>query len=465
MKTSAEQLENSQVKVSVTIPKDKVNTFIDRTYKDLSRRYRIQGFRPGKAPRPVMDSKFGREAILGDATNMALNEYEPKVLNAENIAHIGEPEYKVEGVLESGKDFSYEIIFDVKPSFELSSYEPVDIELPFKEASEAEIQQQIDRFLGYYTKFEDSKSKRMIKKGDFVSLDLKGEGKSAFLNCEDRLYELGSGAMPESFDKEIAGMKPGESKQVSFVPTEGEEALELEVKINKLKDRIEPELNDEFAEQNFGFKTAAEMRDAIKLDIEAQKAESMDAIKEQNAIQALGKRLEAEIPENYKKVVFNDLVNQFMSNLQAQGQTIDSYIASQGMTAEQLIADLNLQAEDVARESLAIDALAKHLGLEVSDKDVDDAIAASGVEDPKATKADFEKQGKLPSIKDYVLRTKAIEWLVENAKVTEVDIVGRKAEEKKTKKAPAKKAADKKEPAKKSSTSKSNKSSSDKGDK
>lgn len=440
-----EQLENSQVKVAVTIPKEAVKDYIDRTYKDLSKRYRIPGFRPGKAPRPVLDSTLGKESILAEATNVALNEYEPKVVNAENISYLGEPEYKLESSLEAGKDFSYEIIFDVKPSFELSSYEPVDIELPFKEASDVEIDQQIDRFVSYYVKFEDSKSKRMIKKGDFVSLTLKGEGDSAFLNCEDRLYELGSGSMPASFDKAIAGMKPGETQEVSFAPEKDADELKLTVTINVLKEKVAPELNDEFAEKNFGFKNMAEMRDAIKVDIEAQKEQIMPEIKEQNAIQALGKRLEAEIPENYKKVVFNDLATQFMNDLQRSGQTIDSYIAQNGLSSEQFLADLAQQAEDVARESLAIDALAQYLGVEVSDEDVDQAIKETGTKDFAATKKEFEDTGRMPSIRDFVRRTKAIEWLVENAKVTEVDIVARKLEEEKkaSKKSCAKKTSKK----------------------
>lgn len=445
MKTSVEQLENNQIKVAVTIPKEAVKDYIDRTYKDLSKRYRIPGFRPGKAPRPVLDSSLGKESILAEATNVALNEYEPQVVNAENISFLGEPEYKVESSLEAGKDFSYEIIFNVKPRFELSSYEPVEIELPFKEASEAEINQRMEQFVNYYVKFEDSKSKRMIKKGDFVSLDLLGEGNSAFLNCEDRLYELGSGSMPASFDKAIIGMKPGESKEVSFVPEQDEEELKLTVTVKVLKDKVEPELNDEFAEKNFGFKSMAEMRDAVKTDIESQKAQIMPEIKEQNAIQALGKRLEAEIPENYKKVVFNDLATQFMNDLQRAGQTIDSYLAQQGLSSDQFLADLTRQAEDVARESLAIDALAAYLGVEASEEEVDQAIKESGTQDFAATKKELEETGRIPSIRDYVLRTKAIDWLVSHAQVTEVDIVARKLEEEKkaSKKSSAKKSSKK----------------------
>ncbi|MDO5043861.1 MAG: trigger factor family protein, partial [Coriobacteriia bacterium] len=181
MKTSQEQLENYQVKVTVTVEKDEVKKYIDDTYKEVAKKYRIPGFRPGKANRKVLDTYIGKEAILGDATNLLLNVLEPKVQDAEDIAPIGDPIYDIHDGVEIGEPYTYEVVFNVKPELELNSYDPVEIEMPALEASEAEIQQQMDRFLSFYAKFEDSTSKRMAKKGDFLELALTGDENSQYL--------------------------------------------------------------------------------------------------------------------------------------------------------------------------------------------------------------------------------------------------------------------------------------------
>lgn len=468
MKTTAERLENNQVKVTVVVSKDEVKQFINNTYKELARTYRFKGFRPGKAPRPVIDKQLGKEAVLGEATNYIIGTFEPQVIEAENIAALGDPIYdKDQASVKEDEEFTYTITFNVKPQYELDSYDPVEIELPFMEASDAEIDQQLERFQGYYATFNDSKSKRMCKKGDFVSLTIEGKDEASFLTSENRLYEIGSGAMPETFDKELIGTKPGETKEFDFAvdgDVEGDKAQTLSVKVtlNTLKDRVVPELDDDFAKNNFGLDSMAAMRESLKADIESQKAAMLPEVKETNAIQALGKRLNDEVPENYRQIVFQDLANQFLSNAQRSGFTLDQYLQQQGMSAENFIEDLNRQADDVARESLALDALARHLKLEVTDKDIEQEFVNTGVEDPKKTQEEFLKSGRMPSIRDYILRSKAIEWLVENAKVTEVDMVARlreEADKPKTpaKKAPAKKAAAKKPAAKKESAKKADK--------
>lgn len=432
LETSLEKLENNQVKVTVTLEASEIQKYIDDTYKTLSKKYRFPGFRPGKAPRKVLESSLGKEAIMGEATNLVVNTMEPKVLDQEDISPLGDPEYDVQNVIEEGKPFTYYVTFNVKPLFELSSYDNVEIEIPFKEATEAEVDQQIERFLGFYTNYEDSKSKRMAKKGDVVSISIKGDEKSKFLDNENRLYEIGAGSMPEEFDKEIVGMKPGEEKEFDFKSDESDEeapSLHVTVKLISHKDKVVPELTDEFAKDKFGFENAADMREKLKEEIQQEKEHVIPQVKEQNAIHELGSRLTDEVPENYRSIVFNDLAQQFMGQLQQQGMSLDMYLGQNGIAPQQFIADLQKQAEDVARESLALDALAAHLKLEATDEDVLNEFKESGSEDPEKTFKEFKEQGRIPSIRDFVRRSKAIDHLLEHAKMTEVDMIARAKEE------------------------------------
>ena len=164
------------------------------------------------------------------------------------------------------------------------------------------------------------------------------------------------------------------------------------------------------------------MRDAIKLEVEADKSSKLPALKENRVVAKLAERLELDkVDEDYEQSVFSELGQNFLQNLSARGMTLDAWLSANGLTSEAFIADLHHQADDVARESLALDALARELKLEVTDEDIDEEFKSAGVEDVEASKAAFVAEGRMPAVRDSIRRSKAVDWLVETAKVTEVD--------------------------------------------
>lgn len=468
MKVTAKRLEGNVVEVVVTIDSDQVNDAISRAYKDLSHRYRIPGFRPGKAPRPVIDSMFGKEGVLGHATQTLVEANEPLALNEANVVATSELRYDDNDLVESGKEYTYTIKVPVRPEFELTSYDPVEINMPFPEATEKEIDDQIDMFKTFYATTEDAKRQNMAKKDSLVEIDMVCKDFEPF-NATDRLHELGKGGLPEAFDKAIVGMKVGEEKTFPVTIGTGEDQREVEVTVTykKLKTRVEPEVSDEFAKNLFGLETLAELRDTLKSDINNQKQAQLPELKENKCLTEISWRLgDVEIDPAYLQSVFQDLARQFLDQLQAQGMTLDQYLQQSGLTADRFMMDLNMQATDVARESLALDALARHLKLEVTEEDITAEFENAQVEDVEASKQQFIENGRMPALRDFLMRSKAIKYLVEHAQVTECDdykerdaklfeerreLMQKKREEaqaakeeKAAKKAPAKKSAAKK---------------------
>ena len=144
----------------------------------------------------------------------------------------------------------------------------------------------------------------------------------------------------------------------------------------------------------------------------------------------MGKQVKLdEVPENYKNEIFNELAQEFLGQLQRQNISLDMFLRARGVKSEDFIADLHAQADERARQSLALDAVAEKLGLEASDEDVDNEFVRAGIEDVKSTVAQWKKDGRLPAIRDSIKRTKALDWLVENAKVTVKDEVAERAAE------------------------------------
>ena len=205
--------------------------------------------------------------------------------------------------------------------------------------------------------------------------------------------------------------------------------LKIEVTVKGIKVRNTPELTDELVKSDFGFDSIDAMRDAIKLEIEQDKASRLPAEKENRCVAALAERLQLdEMDADYEQSVFEELGQNFLSNLAARGMTLDTWLPASGLTMEQFIGDLHKQANDVARESLALDALARELKIEVTEDDVNAEFEKAGVKDVEASKAEFIADGRMPAVRESIRRSKAVDHLVENAKVTEVDETAKDAE-------------------------------------
>lgn len=426
MNITASDVQDAKLTATVTIPAADVDAAIKKAYKDAANKYRFPGFRAGRAPRPVIDNMLGKEATLAQATNDILAANEPAVLNELDIVPLKEGDYKELDLVKDHEDYTYTVTFSLRQSVELNSYEPVEIEMPPAEVTEGEIDAQIEMLMGYHATFEEVD--RPVQNDDYVTAAVKDiKGATRFAG-ENRMFVVGSENFPTEVNEGLVGMKKDESKEISWtLMGEDAEEITIEVTINNVKERKLPELTDEFVKENFGFDTIAAMRDGVKEELEGDKTSKLPGLKENRAVAALSERLElVKVDEDYEQSVFSELGQTFLQNLSSRGMTLDVWLQASGLTSEAFIADLHRQANDVARESLALDALARHLEIEVSDEDVDKEFVDAGVEDVEASKAQFVADGRMPAVRDSIRRSKAVDWLVENAKVTEVDEYAKK---------------------------------------
>lgn len=421
MNITASDVKESKLTATVTIEAAEVDAVIKKSYKEAAKKYRFPGFRAGKAPRAVIDSMLGAEAVLAQATNELIGSSEPKVLNELDIVPVKEGKYENIDLVKDHEDYTYSVEFTLRPTAELSSYDPVEIEMPPAEVTEGEIDAQVDMLMGYHATFEDVE--RPVAESDYVSADIKNIKNAEALAGEGRMIALGSGNLPKAFDEGLLGMNIGDTKEISWTPeAEGAEEAAVEVTVKSVRERKVPELTDDFAKTSFGFDNIEAMRDAVKIELEADKTSKLPGLKENRVVSKLAERLDLEkVDEDYEQSVFSELGQNFLQSLSSRGMSLDTWLQASGLSSEQFIADLHHQADDVARESLALDALARELKIEVTEEDVDAEFERAGVEDPAAAKASFIAEGRIPAVRDSIRRAKAVDWLVENAKVTEVD--------------------------------------------
>ena len=434
---TAEKPVDEKVAATVTVASADVDKAIAKTYKDIAKKYNFQGFRRGHAPRPVIDGIIGREAVLAQATNDLLTAIEPLMLEELDLTPVGrvnfgpedaDPEFATQGA-----DYVVSATIRVRPAAELTSYDAPEINLPPEEATEAEINWQIDQLLNYQVTYEDIDEDRAAEPGDIVSVDIENVDGAGHLAGKNRILALDGQQIPEQLQEGIVGMKKGEEKAIEWTRShehEGEvhsHTFSVKVTLNAIKKAVKPELDDEIAKK-FGYDDVAALRAAVKEEIEADKKTTIPNLKEDRVVDAVGKLLDLEVvPEDYKNEVFNELASEFLNQLQRQNVSLDMFLRARGLKSDDFIADLRLQADDRARQSLALDAVAAKLGLDATDEDVRSEFEKAGVEDVDASIKEWKDQGRLPAIRDSIRRTKALDWLVENAKVNIVDEVAERA--------------------------------------
>ena len=426
---SYDKPENGKAVISLTIDKKEVDKAIAQSYREIAAKYNFQGFRRGRAPRPVIDGIVGREAVLADATNNLLGATEPEMLEALDLVPLTRLEYGDDVALLTEKsDYTIEITCDIAPEGELDSYDAPAIEMPSKEVSEAEIDRQIDVLRSYRTTLEDIEEDRGIEDGDFVLADVENIANMREYEGENRMFNMANPSMPEQLKDGFMGMKVGDEKEIRWTRSHEHDGETHEVdfgakvKINAIRQSVTPEITEDNVKTDYGFESIEELRDAVKEEIAENKKVRHPQLKQDRVVEAIGEHLVIdEIPESYVVPIMNELANQMLQSMQAQGMSLDMYLKMNDMTAETFREDLRAQAEESARQSLALDALAAHLGLEATDEDCREQLAKAGVPDVDEQFDAFRAEGRIPALREAVRRTKAIDWLTDNCPVTEVE--------------------------------------------
>ena len=447
MNTNVEVLESGSVKLTVTVEAAEVDARIKKTYQDFAKKYKFPGFRPGKAPRQVIDNALGKNAARAVVTDEVVNELYPLAVDESGIFPIAQPEFEQpEDMVVEGQDFVFVAVVAVKPEVELSSYEAVSIKVPFKEASDAEIDEQIEALGEYYFDYKNSPANTKVKADSTIELDLTVKNQDgeeiSELAAQDRMYELGQGLFPAAFDEALVGMKKGETKDVEINVKENPcmltamlqdkaEVATFAVEVKAVKKKVAVEFTDEWVKENLGVEDMAELRTRMGESIQQQKEEMTPRIMEGAALAELRERVDVELPAFLLEAAERDLLQGFFAQLQQQGMTFDGYLQAQELTPEQFKEDIKLQAADSVKEELALDAWARNAGITVTEEELMAEFQNSGAEDPDALFAEWKAQGRLHVAREGIIRGKAVEAILAQANVEEVALadLGKKDEE------------------------------------
>ncbi|MBE0416542.1 MAG: trigger factor [Coriobacteriia bacterium] len=433
MNTSVEQVNGHTIRLTVTVPAADVDAAIDRAYRELAKKVKVPGFRPGKAPRSVIDTHLGREAVVGEAQEGVLDESYPKAVEAEGLKPIASPEVDELEELIEGAEYTYTVDVQIKPELTLTSTEGISVTVPPAEASDREVDAQIEHTRERFANLEPVEG-RGVAAGDFVLLSFTGtvDGEEYEGNVVEKyLYEMGKGLMPAEFDEGLLGVEVDGQTRIEFVIPESSSNPEFvgktaafEVTVHEIKEKVLPELDDEFASNVGGFETLDELRANIKSKLDEAKATGRARILERGARTVLAERLEGEAPEAMLRARRQSMLSDFVEGLHSRGMTIEQYAQATGYDPEQISKDIEEQAAVMVREELALEALFRAAGMDVTEDDITDEItrfAEASETDVAELRARWDEARAIELLTEGIMHRKAVEWLMneENVEIIE----------------------------------------------
>ena len=424
MKSTVEALEGNKVKLSVEIDEQEFESAVDAAFKKIARDVRVPGFRPGKAPRRVLESHIGAGAGRAQALNDALPDYYSDAVLANEVDVIAPPEIEITDGQDAGA-VKFDAIVEVRPVITLSGYADLAVEIPAPTPSDEEIDAQLERFRNQYGELEVVE--RAADSGDYVTIDIEGSQNGEVLEglvASAYLYEVGSAGIVPELDEQLAGTSAGDTRSFDAVHPNGEEEdpLHFEVTVTEVKAKVLPELNDEFAAQASEFESMVEWRnDLVTRMTEVRKAQSQMMVREKIG-EALAELVTDELPEPLVAAEMNERLQDMAMRLQAQGLSLEQWLQFSGTDTEQFLDDLKTTADRSARVDLALRAIALAESIAVLEEDLDlefEAVAARVQQDSDVVRTQLTEAGHLPALKTDISKRKALDWLTESVTITD----------------------------------------------
>ena len=451
---SCEKLEKSRVALTIETSAEEFEAAVNKAYLKMRGKINVPGFRVGKAPRKIIEKMYGAEVFYEEAVNIILPDAYEAAVKEQELEVVGYPQVELESCTKDGVVFKCTVA--VYPEVKLGQYKGL-------EAPKAEVKVVAADVNARLKEMADRNSRlvsveRAVKKGDTAARDFEGfDNGVAFDGGKGENFdlEIGSGSFVPGFEDQLIGMKAGEEKDIditfpeNYTPELAGKPVVFHVKVNEVKEKQVPAIDDEFAKDVSEFDTLKDLKADIKKKLTAERTESAQRAFEDVLMAKVAEGIEADIPEEMVELQAERMMEQFKQQLASQGIPFDQYLKMTN-TAE---ADFRKQAQgpaaDQVKMDLAVEAIIKAEGLEASDEDVESEMKS--VAEKYGMDLDTVKKYLRPEdVKEQVIREKVVKLVADSAvavapaeEKAELEAEGEVVEKKAAKKAPAKKTAKK----------------------
>lgn len=427
MKVNFDKKEKNKVYFNVDVDWKEFEPKIDEAYKKMRSKFNIPGFRKGKVPKMIIEQNYGVQVFYDEAINIMLQDIYPKALEELDLKVVDQPDVDVKDFKENEKiNFTFEV--EVVPEFELPNFEEMEVEDVKEEFDKEVVTNEIERLRNEnarYTIVEDRKT----KKGDIVKLDFKGYvNNEAFQGGEAKDYELeiGSNSFIPGFEDQLIDRAIGEEFDVNVKFPEEYHAEDLKgkdakfiCKINEIKVKELPELDDNFASDVSEFDTLKEFKADLRKKLKAQFNEMVDTQRENKVLDKVIEETKFDVPNRMiEDEVENELRN-FQYRLQAQGLNYDDYKKYTGKTDDEIKDTFKEPAEKRVKLGLILEKYAKDNKIKATKKDYDKELDKLAEMYKAEDKEEFKKsmsEGSLEFLDRGILNSKSIDDIKKKVK-------------------------------------------------
>lgn len=425
MKTEVEPLEGNKVRLSVEVDAGEFDQAVDAAFRSLAKEVNLPGFRPGKAPRRVLQARLGENIGREEALRQALPEYYSRALRETEVDAIAPPEIDVKSGQEGGGPLSFDAVVEVRPTVAIPGYDGLRVTIPSPEVTDEDVQAHLDRLRAQSGELKPVD--RAAEEGDFLTISVNAESGGEPVGgwaAEDEMHELGSPHPVPGLDDRLRGAKLGDI--LTFEVGEGTDAVSVRVVVKDIKERELPEMTDEWAQEASEFDTLEALRADISSRMAGPKWYQARMALEEETTTALAQLVQDEPPEPLVMAEMERQLHQLAYRLQGRNITMAHYLEATGQTQEALLDQLRASAVRAVKLDLALRALADNESIEVTDEDITThlgRIAESAGVDIDQVRRQLDEEGERPAVRSGIRKTKALEWLLEHVAV--VDAEGR----------------------------------------
>ena len=432
VRSSVETLTDNRVKLTVELDEAEFETEVEAAFKRIAREVRIPGFRPGRAPRRLLEAQLGPQAGRVEALRASLPDYYARAVVEHDIDVIDSPDIEITEGSESGP-VCFDAVVDVRPVIGVSGYRDLSVEIPDPTVDYEEIQAEIDRFRQQFA--ELSPVKRAAVDGDHLTIDIAGSlgGETLDgLTTSDYDYLLGTGAVVPEIDENLRGAAAGDILEFAASHPDPDEDrwLSFRVLVKEVQQTVLPDLDDEFAAANTEFDSAEEFRAALEAGQARTRAMYAESVRREAIAEAVAALVTDEVPEAMVASEMDARLDSLAGDLSMRGHELDDYLESIGQSREEFEAGLRVSADRSVKLDLALRAVAAAEGLEADSDAVDAELrrlvlaTANGADLDAAVEAErlreaLESSGRLSDMRSQLSKRAALEWITDR-----VELVG-----------------------------------------
>ncbi|MCA2223509.1 trigger factor [Nonomuraea aurantiaca] len=427
MKTAVEELSPTRVKLTVEVPFEELRPSLDAAYKKVAQQVRVPGFRPGKVPARIIEQRFGRAVVLEETLNDAVPKLYGQAVDEVDLFPVSQPDIEITKI-EDGEQVEFTAEVDVRPNFEVPDYAGTEVTVDSAEVADEDIDSQLDALRQRFATLTGVE--RAAAAGDFVVMDLRAEIDGA--NIEEQQanevsYEVGAGSVLQGLDDALVGMSAGDEKTFKTELVGGENAGEeadVIITVKTVKEKVLPELDDEFAQLASEFDTLAELKDSIREQARRNKLVDQVVQAREKALDSLLDKIEMPIPDSALKAEVDARKHNLEHQIAESGLSRDAFFRLYQTTEEERFAEFDSSSAKAIKVGFVLDKIVKSEDLGVSEQELTNFVVRRAMEmgvQPNQLAQHLADNDQLTLAMVEIVRDKAKSVLGDAAKVVDTD--------------------------------------------